>query len=91
MSDIPVFEKKYAYSIDVLLYLHCEYSRITTRDVQDLLYLTQPHASNLLRHMWRRGWLERKIEFIKPRGRHYIYIMSKKGWLSTLAPRNMIH
>ena len=80
MNNIPTYEKRYSYSIEVLLYLHCEYSTITTKDAQDLLYLSETHSSNVLRHMWRKGWVERRIEYTKPHGRHFIYTMAEKGY-----------
>ena len=80
MSNIPVIEKNYSYSVEVLLDLYYDYSTIRTKDLQDLYYISQIHASNILRRMWRKGWVERKLQFVKPRGRYYEYRMSEKGY-----------
>jgi len=55
----------------------------------DILDISLEHASNLLRTMWGKGWLSRKIEYIKLHGRCYRYYMSAKGrnlieWLDSI-------
>ena len=45
----------------------------------DILNISKPHASNILREMWRKGWLSRRVEYIKPHGRRFKYRLTKKG------------
>jgi hypothetical protein len=52
---------------------------ITTNDVVDGFRISYQHASNILREMWRRGWLSRKVEYRKPRIRYYRYYITEKG------------
>ena len=70
--------EKCSYSVQVLLSL-IEWEKITTKDAGDLLYISQEHASNLLRIMWKKDWLTRKVMYKKPRGRYFEYKISQKG------------
>ena len=60
-------------------YLYYDYDTATTKDVDDLCYISESHASNLLREMWKKGWLSRKVEYVKPHGRRFRYHMTQKG------------
>ena len=74
-----MIKKEPAYSVEILWMLYHPYDTITSKDVENELWISLPHASNLLRYMWRKGWLSRKLEYLKPHGRHYRYTMTEKG------------
>jgi DNA-binding MarR family transcriptional regulator len=71
-------KKEPSYSARVLWTLY-HYETLTTKEVVDIFRLTESHASNVLREMWKKGWLSRKIEYTKPHGRRFIYRMTEKG------------
>lgn len=79
MVAIPKFEKKYSYAVYILQYLHYELDTITSKDVQEFLRLSLSHSSNLLIRMWRKGWLKRDLEIVKPHGRRFKYRLTQKG------------
>ena len=76
-----------SFSALILELLSHPYDSLTTEDVGNIFWLTDQHASNILREMWKKGWLSRKVEYAKPRRRHFRYHMTEKGynlflWLS---------
>lgn len=72
-------KKEPSYSACVLWELCYHYETLTTNRVGNIFWLTDSHASNILREMWKKGWLSRKIEYTKPHGRRFRYRMTEKG------------
>lgn len=72
-------KKDLAYSVEILWQLYYPYDSITTKDVHNIFWISDQHASNILRSMWGKKWLSRKIEYTKPHGRRYRYFITKKG------------
>ena len=70
--------KETTYSVYILGYLYHRYNSFTTKDVSDIFRISYAHASNILRTMWGKGWLSRKLEYVKPHGRRYRYFMTEK-------------
>lgn len=76
-----------SYSALILELLSYPYDSLTTNDVANIYWLSDQHASNILRQMWRKGWLSREVKYRKPRRRYYRYYITEKGynlflWLS---------
>ena len=72
--------KNPSYSAFILEILDDPYCSVTTNSVSDMFNISYQHASNILREMWRKGWLSRKVEYRKPKIRYYIYDITEKGY-----------
>ena len=73
-------KKEPAYSVQILRLLYFTYDTIITKEVGDVLWISDAHASNLLRYMWGKGWISRKLEYLKPHGRRFRYTITDKGY-----------
>lgn len=76
---IIMTKKDPAHSVEILWQLYSQCDSITTKDVGNILWISDQHASNILRSMWGKKWLSRKIEYTKPHGRRYRYFITDKG------------